>query len=161
MKRSTGKSHCPINFGLEAFGDPWSLLVVRDIVYFGKRTFSEFSASEERIAPSVLSARLAYLEQRDVLSRLPDAGDARKMSYRLTETGLALIPILLEIAAWSARVDPDTDAPAEWIGLVEADKPRITQLIIDVVRGGGSIFAGEDSVVARLAAESAGSSSRG
>lgn len=150
MKRATGKSHCPINFGLEVFGDPWSLLVVRDIVYFGKHTFSEFLAAEERIAPSVLTNRLAYLEQRDILTRTRDGADGRKISYRLTETGLALIPVLLEIAAWSARVDPDTDAPPDWIALVNSDKERMTQLITETVRDGGSIFVGENSVLAKL-----------
>jgi DNA-binding HxlR family transcriptional regulator len=150
LKRATGKSHCPINFGLEAFGDAWSLLVVRDIVYFGKHTFSEFLAAEERIAPSVLANRLTHLEQRGILTRTRDGGDGRKTSYRLTETGLALIPVLLEIAAWSARSDPDTDAPPDWIALVNSDKERMTRLITETVREGECIFVGENSVVARL-----------
>lgn len=151
MKRATGKSHCPINFGLEVFGDAWSLLVVRDIVYFGRHTFSEFLAAEERIAPSVLANRLTHLEQRGVLVRTRDHSDRRKTSYRLTEAGLALIPVLLEIAAWSARTDPDTDAPPDWITLVNSDKERMTRLITDTVREGGCIFVGDDSVLARLA----------
>jgi DNA-binding HxlR family transcriptional regulator len=151
LKRPNGKSHCPINFGLEAFGDAWSLLVVRDIVYFGKHTFSEFLAAEERIAPSILANRLAHLEQRDILTRTRDHSDRRKTSYRLTETGLALIPILLEIAAWSARTDPDTDAPPDWIALVNSDKERMTRLITETVREGGCIFLGRNSVLARLA----------
>ncbi len=151
MKRATGKSQCPINFGMEAFGDAWSLLVVRDIVYFGKHTFSEFLAAEERIAPSVLANRLAYLEQRGILTRTRDGGDGRKTSYRLTDAGLALVPVLLEIAAWSARVDPDTDAPPEWIALVNADKARMTRLITETVREGGCIFLGDNSVLAKLA----------
>lgn len=160
MKRTNGKSHCPINFGLEAFGDPWSLLVVRDIAYFGKRTFSEFLASEEGIAPSVLAARLDRLEANDILDRTPDTNDARRVVYTLTETGRALIPILLEIASWSARVDPDTDAPPEWIAAVNQDKVAMTNLIISTVRDGGSIFVGPDSVIASLSASS-GASGRG
>ena len=155
MKRTNGKSHCPINFGLEAFGDPWSLLVARDIVYFGKCTFKDFLASEEGIAPSVLAARLAQLEANGILDRNPDPGDARRVVYTLTETGLALIPILLEIASWSARVDPDTDTPPEWIAAVNHDKAAITDLIIDTVRAGGTIFVGPNSVLASLATSSA------
>jgi DNA-binding HxlR family transcriptional regulator len=151
LKRAAGKSHCPINFGLEAFGDQWSLLVVRDIVYFGKHTFSEFLAAEERIAPSVLTNRLAHLEQRGILTRTSDSDDGRRISYRLTETGLALIPVLLEIAAWSARLDPDTDAPPDWIALVNSDKERMTRLITETVRDGGSVFVGANSVLSRLA----------
>ena len=150
MKRAKGKSHCPINYGLEVFGDPWSLLIVRDIVYFGKHTFKEFLASEEAIAPSVLSARLAQLEEVGILRSTPDPADRRRVGYGLTEIGLGLIPILMEIANWSARVDPETDAPPEWIATVARDRAGMIELITTTVREGGSIFAGDDSVAARL-----------
>ncbi|HET6532422.1 MAG TPA: helix-turn-helix domain-containing protein, partial [Actinoplanes sp.] len=150
MKRANGKSHCPINYGLEIFGDPWSLLIVRDIVYFGKHTFKEFLASEEAIAPSVLSARLTSLEAAGILVSSPDPADRRRVSYRLTETGLRLIPILLEIAAWSARVDPETQAPIEWIETVARNKPEMIELITTTVRNGGAVFVGENSVLAQL-----------
>lgn len=152
MKRASGKSHCPINYGLEIFGDPWSLLIVRDIVYFGKHTFKEFLASEEAIAPSVLSARLTSLEAAGILVSSPDPADRRRVSYRLTETGLRLIPILLEIAAWSARVDPETQAPIEWIETVARNKPEMIELITTTVRNGGAVFVGENSVLAQLGA---------
>ncbi|HRH78374.1 MAG TPA: winged helix-turn-helix transcriptional regulator, partial [Cellvibrionaceae bacterium] len=58
MKRTDTKSHCPINFTLEIMGDPWSLLVLRDVVFFGKHTFKEFLESAERITTSVLTSRL-------------------------------------------------------------------------------------------------------
>ena len=152
MKRANGKSHCPINFGLETFGDPWSLLIVRDIVYFGKHTFKEFLASEEAIAPSVLSARLTQLEAAGILTASPDPADRRRVAYTLTETGLALIPILVEIAIWSARVDPQTEAPIDWIEMVAANRPEMLARITDTVRRGGSVFVGEDSVLAQLGA---------
>jgi len=150
MKRAKGKSHCPINFGLEIFGDPWSLLIVRDIVYFGKHTFKEFLASEEAIAPSVLSARLTELEAAGVLVSRPDPADRRRISYNLTEIGLGLIPILMEIANWSARVDPATGAPIEWIETVARHKPEMVELITATVRAGGAVFVGENSVLAQL-----------
>jgi DNA-binding HxlR family transcriptional regulator len=156
MKRANGKSHCPINFGLETFGDPWSLLIVRDIVYFGKHTFKEFLASEEKIAPSVLSARLTQLEAAGVLASSPDPADRRRVSYRLTEIGLRLIPVLVEIAGWSARVDADTQAPMEWVDLVDSRKPEMIAMITETVRGGGCVFIGEDSVLAKLGAPTLG-----
>ena len=152
MKRANGKSHCPINFGLETFGEPWSLLIVRDIVYFGKHTFKEFLASEEAIAPSVLSARLTQLEAAGILTASPDPADRRRVAYTLTETGLALIPILVEIAIWSARVDPQTEAPIDWIEMVAGNRPEMLARITDTVRRGGSVFVGEDSVLAQLGA---------
>ena len=58
MKKKPLRSHCPINFGLEAFGDKWSLLILRDIVFRGKKTYGEFLKSEEGIATNILAARL-------------------------------------------------------------------------------------------------------
>lgn len=150
MKRASGKSHCPINFGLEVFGDPWSLLIVRDIVYFGKHTFKEFLASEEAIAPSVLSTRLTQLEAAGILVSSPDPTDRRRITYHLTEVGLGLIPIMVEIANWSARVDPETGAPIDWIETVARHKPEMIELITETVRNGGAVFVGENSVVAQL-----------
>lgn len=152
VKRAPGKSHCPINFGLEIFGDPWSLLVVRDIAYFGKHTFTEFLAAEEAIAPAVLSSRLDQLTTAGVLARRRSESDGRRVEYTLTERGLGLIPVLLEIAQWSASVDPDTDAPPEWIAAVDQHKPEVIALIAETIRSGGSIFMGEHSVAAQLAA---------
>lgn len=156
MKRVENKSHCPVNFALETFGDAWSLLIVRDIVYFGKHTFKEFLASEEKIAPSVLSARLTQLEAAGVLVSGPDPADRRRVSYRLTEIGLRLIPVLVEIAGWSARVDPDTEAPMEWVDLVDSRKSEMIAMITETVRRGGCVFIGEDSVLAKLGAPTLG-----
>lgn len=150
MKRSANKSHCPINYSLELVGDPWALLIIRDIVYFGKKTFGEFLHSEERIATNILTSRLRLLEQRGVLRRQQSGEDRRKDVYTLTEAGVALIPVILELAQWGATHDPLTDAPPEWIELVRSDKENMTLLISDTVRQGGAIFAGEDSVIVKL-----------
>lgn len=150
MKRSSGKSHCPINYGLEIFGDPWSLLVVRDIVYFGKHTFNEFLASEEAIAPSVLSARLEQLVAAGMLSKDKDPDDRRRVAYNLTEPGLRVIPILVEIADWGVEADPDTGAPMDWVARVRANKPEMIERITETVRQGRAVFVGEDSLYAEL-----------
>ena len=105
------RSHCPINFALETFGDPWSLLIIRDIVYFGKKTYKEFLASEEGMATNILASRLAQLEQQCILVKKPSEHDSRKEEYVLTEKGLNLIPVLVEMANWSAQHDPHTAAP--------------------------------------------------
>jgi DNA-binding HxlR family transcriptional regulator len=149
-RRLRRRSDCPIHFGLQAFGDAWSLLIIRDIVYFGKKTYGEFLSSEEGIATNVLANRLVRLEQNGILIKTPDEHDKRKDLYSLTEKGLDLIPILLEIASWSAKYDPHTSAPPEWIALVNADKEHITRLIRETVRSGGAIFVGTNSVVSQL-----------
>ena len=73
MKRTDRKSHCPVNFALETVGDPWSLLVVRDIVFHGKHAFGEFLASEERITTSVLADGSVFRGENSVISQLERA----------------------------------------------------------------------------------------
>ncbi|WP_229750963.1 winged helix-turn-helix transcriptional regulator [Undibacterium terreum] len=140
MKRSENKSHCPVNFALENFGDAWSLLIVRDIVFWGKRTYGEFLDSSEGIATNVLAARLAHLEQRGMLSKGPHPADKRKDIYSLTEKGLALIPILLEMSGWSAQYDKETTAPQQFVASVYADRAKMFKLVQDTIRNGGSLF---------------------
>jgi len=115
MKRLDRKSDCAINFSLENIGDPWSLLIVRDMVYFGKKTYGEFLASDERIGTSVLANRLAALESNGILTKEFVETDRRKTQYQLTEKGRGLIPILHDLALWGARYDPDTGANAKLI----------------------------------------------
>lgn len=152
-KTPSRRSNCPINFALETFGDRWSLLIIRDIVYFGKKTFGEFLDSEESIATNILASRLARLEQNGILLKQPCDADKRKEFYLLTEKGLDLIPILLEMAGWSAQHDPQTGAPPAWIAMVKADRDNMIRLTRETVQRGGSIFAGPDSLYSKLVRE--------
>lgn len=145
------RSTCPINFAVESFGDNWSLLIIRDIVFFGKRTFGEFARSGERISSNILASRLARLEAEGILVKSPHPIDGRKELYTLTGKGLDLIPMLLEMAAWSARHDPHTSAPLDFVARVSADKDNMFRLIRETVARGGAVFVGEDSVLAQLA----------
>lgn len=149
-KKPYRRSDCPINFGLEIFGDRWSLLIIRDIVYFGKKTYGEFLDSDERIATNILACRLDRMEQEGILIKEPCDEDRRKEFYFLTEKGLDLIPLLLEMAAWGAKHDPQTGAPKAWVELVNADKANIIRLTRETVRSGGSIFVGPNSVISKL-----------
>jgi DNA-binding HxlR family transcriptional regulator len=145
------RSDCPINFALETFGDPWSLLIIRDIVYFGKKTYGEFLASDEGMATNILASRLAQLEHQGILVKKPSETDKRKDEYVLTEKGLDLIPVLAEMANWSAEYDADTGAPPAWIALMKADRENMIRRIRETVRSGGAVFAGERSLVSQLA----------
>jgi DNA-binding HxlR family transcriptional regulator len=145
------RSDCPINFALELFGDPWSLLIVRDIVYFGKKTFGEFLASDEGMATNILASRLAHLERQSILTKAPSESDRRKDEYSLTEKGLDLIPVLVDMADWSADYDPQTGAPADWIALMRADRENMIRRMRETVKRGGAVFVGEESLVSQLA----------
>ncbi len=151
-KKQQRRSDCPINFSLETFGDMWSLLIIRDIVYFGKKTYGEFLDSDEGIATNILADRLVHLEEKGILVKRPHQTDKRKEVYGLTERGLDLIPILLDMANWGARHDPQTGAPPIWIAMVNADRERIIRLVRETVQSGGSIFAGSDSLFSKLLA---------
>jgi DNA-binding HxlR family transcriptional regulator len=152
MKRSDNKSHCAINYSLETFGDSWSLLIVRDIVYSGKKTFGEFLESEEGISSNILASRLLTLERNGILVKKPHDVDKRKEIYLLTEKGLDLIPVLIELAAWGAQHDPETKALQSWIAAVHGDREKMIRLIRKTVQNGGSIFVGPDSLINKLEA---------
>jgi DNA-binding MarR family transcriptional regulator len=105
------------------------------------------------MATNILASRLVHLEQKGLLVKKPDATDKRKEVYLLTDKGLDLIPVLLEMAGWSAQHDPHTAAPQAWIAMVNADKENMIQLIRETVQSGGSVFSGPNSVVSKLAGE--------
>ena len=151
-RKKLSRSHCPVNYGLEIFGDKWSLLIVRDIVFTGKKTYGEFLESDEGIATNILADRLAHLEGTGILIKKRHTTDKRKEVYFLTEKGLDLIPILLDLATWGAKHDPQPGAPQAWLAMVAADRDNIIQQVRETVLSGGSIFAGEDSLFSKLLA---------
>lgn len=109
-KKSSRRSGCPINVSLEMLGDRWSLLIIRDLMFRGFRTYKELLESEEGIATNILADRLRRLEDCGIISTEPDATDRRKLIYRLTAKGIDLAPILVELILWGARYE-DTAAP--------------------------------------------------
>lgn len=105
------RSNCPINFVLETFGDKWTLLIVRDLMFKGKSNFREFLKSDEKIATNILSDRLKRLEEHGIVEKSEDEANRSKLNYRLTAKGRDLMPIMLEITAWSAKHDKLTNTP--------------------------------------------------
>ncbi len=115
------RSSCPINILLETLGDTWSLLIVRDLMFFGRTTYNEFLNAGEGIATNILSDRLQKLESTGIIEKRRDPDDARKFIYRLTEKGFDLAPMLVEIILWSAHYEK-TDAPAKVIKAMTSDR---------------------------------------
>lgn len=124
------RSNCPINFALETFGDPWSLLIVRDILIFGKSTYGEFQKSEEGIATNILADRLVRLEREGIITRSVNESDRRKATFRLTQKGIDLLPVLLEIILWSVQHKSKTSAPKEFVEQIRNDRDGLTAKII-------------------------------
>jgi len=140
------RSHCPVNFGLESIGDRWSLLIVRDIVFFGKKTYGEFLKAEERIATNILAARLDFLESIGVLKKSPCGEDRRKDIYSLTEKGLDLIPIVFDMVRWSAKHDPFSAAHRQPVFLkqLNTSPEKLNKKTRELVQSGGSLFSKEN-----------------
>ena len=136
------RSHCAVNYGVEIFGDRWSLLIIRDIVFAGKKTYGAFLKSEEGIATNVLASRLAFLEEQGILSRAPNPDDGRKDFYTLTEKGLDLIPIMLNIVLWSAQYDAKSYVrnQKEFIARIRKHPMQVSEEVKALVRNGGCIF---------------------
>jgi len=118
------RSGCPVNICLEVFGDRWSLLIVRDLMVRGYRTFKEFQASGEGIASNILADRLQKLEAAGIINREAEASDGRKVNYRLTEKGIDLAPVLLDLLIWGAHHEP-ADASCSLILRMEKNREEI------------------------------------
>lgn len=97
------RSGCPVSIGLETIGDRWSLLIIRDMMVRGYRTFMQFQRSGEGIATNVLTDRLQKLQRAGIIVAERDESDARRVNYLLTEKGIDLAPMLLELLIWGAR----------------------------------------------------------
>jgi DNA-binding HxlR family transcriptional regulator len=100
--RRKRRSGCPLNAAVEALGDRWSLLIVRDMMLGGAKSFADLSKTHEGIATNILAARLKRLAAEDIVAVEPDPSDGRKRIYRLTEKGIALAPVMTEMVLWAA-----------------------------------------------------------
>lgn len=112
------RSDCPIHTALDLLGDRWSLLVIRDMMFAGKRHFREFLQSEEGISSNILADRLATLVANGILTKAEDPSHRQKAVYSLTEKGIGLLPVLAALSAWSQQHFPHTRRP-EAVALVE------------------------------------------
>jgi DNA-binding HxlR family transcriptional regulator len=103
-KKSSAKrrSGCPLNASVEILGDRWSLLIIRDMMLRGFRTYKEFLGSYERIATNILADRLRKLIAHGIITTGRDSSDGRKLIYSLTPKGIDLAPVLTEMVLWAA-----------------------------------------------------------
>lgn len=116
------RSECPIAYGLDVFGDRWSLLVVRDIAIHGKRHYREFETAGEGIATNILASRLQHLVDQGIIEKRRDPAHGSRRIYGLTNKGIDLLPIIVEVIAWSARHDPESPVSSEFLGRAMHDR---------------------------------------
>ena len=120
--RAERRSQCPLHHALGVIGDRWTLLVLRDMVFAGKRHFRELLASPEGIASNILTDRLRLLESTGLITREPDPADRRQVIYSLTDKGRDLAPVMVELIRWSATHDPETAVSRDMLRRIEADR---------------------------------------
>jgi DNA-binding HxlR family transcriptional regulator len=109
----SSRSPCPIACTLDLIGDRWTLLVIRDMMFFGKQRFEEFLESPEGISTNILASRLKSLEELGLVSKQPYGNHSRRMNYRLTEKGQSLKPVLKIVAAWGLKHVEGTQVPPQ------------------------------------------------
>ena len=152
MKRAAGRSDCPINATVEALGDTWSLLILRDMLVLGKQRFGDFLAAEEGIGTSVLAERLVALERAGLIVCARDPLDRRRTVYTPAEGAISVVPLLLEAVRWGSGTLGGLAEGDPWRHAVDADRDVVVSAWQQAVRGGDSFFFGEGSAVARMAA---------
>ena len=124
------RSGCPVSLSLDRFGDRWSLLIIRDLMVRGFRTFKEFQESGEGIATNILADRLKNLEAAGILGSEPGDSDRRKVNYRLTQKGIDLAPVMLELLIWGSKHE-DAGLPC---GMIDAMAENREQVLAEVRR---------------------------
>lgn len=128
------RSHCPVNYLVELIGDKWSLLIIRDMMLEGKRSYGEFLSSDEKIATNILASRLNSLEKNGLIAKKRDPENGTKYIYSLTDKSLALAPLFLDIMIWSAEYAPFSISE-ERMQIAEKGKTHRKE-IIEQIRSG-------------------------
>ena len=149
------RSGCPINLTIQALGDRWSLVIIRDIMFGNRRHFRELlGASEERIASNILADRLKKLVSAGFLAITDDPSHKQKHIYSLTEPAIQLVPLMAQLGAWGRRHLPVTPDLAIRAQLLEEGGPEMWADFMDELRSAhlGTPSSGRLSVGARLQA---------
>ena len=127
------RSDCPISSALDFFGDKWSLLLVRDMVYFGARTFKEFSEAAEGISSARLSDRLTKLESLGILTKKRHRSNKKVYLYQLTKKGYDLFPFIADLVLWRYKHlnHHISDAAKQFANMLEDDREGTLNLFMD------------------------------
>jgi DNA-binding HxlR family transcriptional regulator len=129
------RSGCPINLSLELFGDRWSLIILRDMMFGGRRHYRELlTRSEEGISSNILADRLKMLLDQEMITKVDDPSHKQKAIYSLTEKSIALVPIFAQLGAWGRRYLPATEEFSIRAELLEAGGPAMWEQFMAELR---------------------------
>jgi DNA-binding HxlR family transcriptional regulator len=122
-KTMSKRSECPISYTLDIFGDKWTMLIMRDLLLYGKDSFGEFLCSDEKIATNILTDRLSVLLREGFVTKHTAPANKSKFLYRPTEKAIELIPILIEITLWAEKYNP-AGAPADIVEPLKKNRTK-------------------------------------
>lgn len=131
MKKIKTRTHCPISFGLDFFGDKWSFLIIRDLAFKGKKFYNEFLGGGEGISTNILSDRLKQLELLEIIISEKIKQKQIRKKYTLTQKGKDLIPILIEYIVWSFKYDSETEAGEDFVNEAINNRESLIKDILD------------------------------
>jgi len=129
MKKSKKRSDCPVGRSLDIWGDRWSLLIIRDLMFGNKCTYNDFLKSEEGIATNILASRLKGLEENGVIEKSVHPDSKAKILYRLTQKGIDLLPIIMEVYIWSDKYMTIPTDIKETIKEAKKDKDKFVRQV--------------------------------
>ncbi len=129
------RSRCPIAYSLDVLGDRWTLLILRDLAFKDRRYFQDFLGASEKISSNILTDRLRRLERWHLIEAHPDPEDGRRVRYFLTDDGLDLIPLLIEMTIWGGKRHPDPAIPLERLERMGADREGVVRSYREKLQG--------------------------
>jgi len=129
------RSNCPISYTLDIFGDKWTFLVLRDIMFYNRTRFKDFMPNE-RIATNILADRLGKLEGAELITKERDPKLKNQYIYSVTSTGESLLPLLVEMTLWGLEYDPNSLASKEFIKRSKNEKVKVMREIDRAVKRG-------------------------
>jgi len=129
-KKTQQWSGCPVRFGMSQFGDKWSFLIIRDLMFKGRKYYHEFLEAGEGISTNILAARLADLTQNGIIDKQQDPLKGSRFIYTLTNKGVELMPMMLAMMDWAEKYDEVTEVPKPFIDALRNDHE---QLKIDIL----------------------------
>lgn len=122
MADTKKRSDCPISCSLDLWGDKWSLLIVRDLMLLNQCTYGDFLKSKEKIATNILASRLLTLEEGGIISKSDHPDSKAKVLYKLTQKGIDLLPVVIEIQLWAEKYFVLTDERKSILKEIKKDK---------------------------------------
>ena len=133
-KKTKNWAGCPVRFGMSQFGDKWSFLVIRDLMFKGRKYYNEFLDAGEGISTNILANRLADLEANGLVNKRQDTIKRSKFVYSLTDKGIALMPMMLAMIDWSEKYDRQTEVPTAFIKELRENPEELKKELLEQLK---------------------------